>query len=182
MITLKAGDHDSGAVTEHTNVDASNNLKTSGTVSFGDVDLTDTHSVTLVTPNLGALGTLTASVTTDDSHTTGTGGVITWQYTVADDAVAYLAEGQTKQETFTISLFDGTSTVKQDVTVTITGTEDKPTITAAAASGSVTEDSLPTTASGTIDFADVDLTDSHTVSATPGGSGYLGTFTPIREH
>ncbi|MFZ2090616.1 MAG: VCBS domain-containing protein, partial [Pseudolabrys sp.] len=134
---------------------------------------------TLVTPNLGALGALTASVTTDDSHTTGTGGVITWQYTVADNAVAYLAEGQTKQETFTISLFDGTSTVKQDVTVTITGTEDKPTITAAAASDSVTEDSLPTTASGTIDFADVDLTDSHTVSATPGGSGYLGAFTPI---
>src|SRR5438552_7654576 len=93
----------------------------SGTLSFSDVDLQDTHSVTGVAPSAGALGTLTASVTTDDSHTTGTGGVITWNYSVADNAIQYLAQGQTKVETFTISLSDGTSTVTKDVTVTIKG-------------------------------------------------------------
>jgi hypothetical protein len=36
---------------------------------------------------------------------------------VADGAVDYLAQGQTKTETFTVSLFDGTSTVTKDVTV-----------------------------------------------------------------
>ena len=32
------------------------------------------------------------------------------------------------------------------------------------------------TADGTIDFGDVDLTDAHVTSVTPGGVGYLGTF------
>ena len=32
------------------------------------------------------------------------------------------------------------------------------------------------TADGTIDFGDVDLTDAHVTSVTPGASGYLGTF------
>ena len=46
------------------------NLTDSGTIAFTDVDLTDAHSSAPVTPSAGALGTLTASVTTD---TTGTG-------------------------------------------------------------------------------------------------------------
>ncbi len=41
----------------------------------------------------------------------------------------------------------------------------------------MTEGSLPVmTADGTIDFGDVDLTDAHVTSVTPGGTGYLGTF------
>ena len=57
------------------------------------------------TPIGGALGSLTA---TSDSDTTGTGlgGQLTWNYTVADFAVEYLAAGQTKVETFTITLDD----------------------------------------------------------------------------
>ena len=47
----------------------------------------------------------------------------------------------------------------------------RPLITDAVFAGEVTEDVLSTTASGTIDFGDVDLTDSHTVSATPIGTG-----------
>src|SRR5207247_8007909 len=37
------------------------------------------------------------------------------------------------------------------------------------------------TASGSITFADPDLTDQHTIAVTPqgGGIGYLGTFTPV---
>lgn len=35
-----------------------------------------------------------------------------------------------------------------------------------------------TSASGSFNFSDVDLTNTHTLSTTPGGSGYLGTFTP----
>src|SRR5262249_56981717 len=83
-------------------------------LSFSDVDLTNQHAVSLVTASSGALGTLTASVTHDTTGS-GTGGVLTWNYSVPDSAINYLAEGQTKVETFTISLFDGTSTVSKDV-------------------------------------------------------------------
>ena len=50
-----------------------------------------------------ALGTLTA-VKNSDTTGTGTGWSATWTYTVADSAVEYLAAGQTKVETFTITL------------------------------------------------------------------------------
>src|SRR5206468_1250916 len=82
-ITVGAGDSASGAVTEDVATDGSNNLNASGTLSFSDVDLIDRHSVTGVTPSVRALGTLTATVT-HDSTTTGTGGVISWHYTVGD--------------------------------------------------------------------------------------------------
>src|SRR5438105_1815110 len=84
-ITVGTGDHATGAVTEDTNVTA-RNLTTSGTLSFSDVHLRPVHTLFPYTTLFRSLGTLTASVTTDDSHTTGSGGVITWSYTVADDA------------------------------------------------------------------------------------------------
>ncbi len=182
-ITVGAGDHDSGAVKEDTNPDVSNNLKSDGTLSFSDVDLTDTHSVTNVTASAGALGTLTADVTTDDTN--GIGGVITWHYTVADDAVDYLAEGQTKVETFTISLFDGTSTVTKDVTVTITGSNEDALIAVGAGdhdTGAVKEDTNPDVSNnlksdGTLSFSDVDLTDTHSVTNVTASAGALGTLT-----
>ena len=54
------------------------------------------------------LGTLTAVKDTDTTGT-GTGGQLTWTYTVADSAVEYLAAGQTKVESFTITLDDHTA-------------------------------------------------------------------------
>ena len=127
VIAVGPGNHDTGAVTENNNADESNNLNASGTLSFGDVDLIDTHSVTGVTAPEGTLGTLTASVATDSTGS-GTGGVITWHYHVSDNEVAFLAAGETRVETFTISLFDGTSTVTKDVSITITGTDNAPVL------------------------------------------------------
>ncbi|MCK1272807.1 VCBS domain-containing protein [Bradyrhizobium sp. 84] len=170
VITVGAGNSASGAVTE----DAHPTSETaSGTLSFSDVDLSDTHSVTSVTPSAGALGMLTASVTTDDSHTTGTGGVITWNYSVADSAIQYLAQGQTKTETFTVHLFDGTSTVDKIVTVTITGTNDAPVITSSAQAGSVQEDTT-LTATGQVTSSDVDH--GATAAYSGGATGTYGSF------
>jgi hypothetical protein len=45
------------------------------------------HTVSAATPSVGALGALTASVTTDTTGT-GLGGVVTWNYSVAASAVA----------------------------------------------------------------------------------------------
>ncbi|MCK1504295.1 VCBS domain-containing protein [Bradyrhizobium sp. 18] len=170
VITVGAGNSASGAVTE----DAHPTSETaSGMLSFSDVDLSDTHSVTSVTPSAGALGMLTASVTTDDSHTTGTGGVITWNYSVADSAIQYLAQGQTKTETFTVHLFDGTSTVDKIVTVTITGTNDAPVITSSAQAGSVQEDTT-LTATGQVTSSDVDH--GATAAYSGGATGTYGSF------
>src|SRR5438445_309502 len=76
-----------GAVTEL--VTPAGNLTDSGTIAFTDVDLTDVHSISTVTPSAGALGSLTASVSTDTTGS-GLGGVVTWNYSVAASAVEYL--------------------------------------------------------------------------------------------
>ena len=59
------------------------------------------------------------------------------------------ASGRPLTQTYTVTVDDGTAALAtQDVTITITGTEDAPTITATTQAGSVTEDTLPTSASG----------------------------------
>src|SRR5438874_8790389 len=104
-------------------------LTDTGTIAFTDVDLTDIHSLSVVTPSAGALGTLTASVTADTTGS-GLGGVVTWNYSVADTAVEYLAAGQTKVETFSFNVLDGQGgSVPRTVSVTITGTNDAPVVT-----------------------------------------------------
>ena len=166
--------HSDGAVTE----DATSlpNFTSTGTVSFTDADLTDTHMVS-VQPVGTTLGTLTALVSTDTSN--GVGGQVSWTYTVADSATDYLAAGQTKVEHFTVTVSDGHGgTTSQDVAVTITGTNDSPTITAGSttATGAITElaattgSSTSDSTSGSIAFADPDLSDHHSV--TPAGPAF----------
>jgi VCBS repeat-containing protein len=152
-----------GAVTGHASA-----LSDSGTISFTDVDLSDVHLVSATGTPIGtALGTLTA-VKNSDTTGTGTGGLLTWTYTVADSAVGYLAAGQTKVESFTITLDDqhGGLITKQ-IDVTITGTNDTPTI--ATTDGTLTElagTGRPTTdhAGGTVTFTDADLIDRPVVT------------------
>src|SRR5437764_874996 len=94
-----------GAVTEQ--VTPAGDLTDTGTIGFSDVDQTadDIHR-SLKSTRVRSLCALTASVTTDTTGS-GLGGVITWNYSVADSAVEYLAKDQTKVETFTITLDDG---------------------------------------------------------------------------
>jgi VCBS repeat-containing protein len=111
----------------------------SGSIAFTDVDLTDVHSVGTVTASSGALGSLTASVTTGTNDTTGLGGVVTWNYTVAASAVEYLAKDETKVETFTFNVEDGQGgSVERTVSVTVTGTNDVPVVEATDVTGAVT--------------------------------------------
>ncbi|MBR1232864.1 VCBS domain-containing protein [Bradyrhizobium sp. AUGA SZCCT0182] len=170
-----------GAVTEQ--VTPAGNLTDSGILTFGDVDLTDVHLVSATGIPVGSvLGALTA-VKNSDTTGTGSGGQLTWTYTVADSAVEYLAAGQTKVESFTITLNDqhGGLITKQ-IDVTVTGTNDAPEISAAVATGAVTEDDDATTLSttGTITFDDIDLVDVHSASATAAPGNTLGgTLTPV---
>ena len=175
----------SGGVTEDTNVVAGN-VATSGTIEFQDVDLIDTHTATFAlksttssahlpgfTDNTSNIGTFAlAAVSEDNTDTTNTAS-LGWTFTLNDNnpVLQSLAVGETITQVYTVTVSDGHGgTVPQDVTVTITGVNDAPTIVAGSttASGGVTEDTNVVAGnvatSGTIAFQDVDLTDTHTAS------------------
>ncbi|WP_439372828.1 VCBS domain-containing protein [Bradyrhizobium sp. DASA03120] len=125
-----------------------------GSIDFTDIDLTDRPTATVtgqVVTSLAADGTtdLTASLTPGqiaalkDALTYGqTGknnGTVTWSYSIADNALDFLAKDQTVKVVSTITLCDGQGQkVTADVVVTITGTNDAPTLddtTLASAAG-----------------------------------------------
>jgi choice-of-anchor C domain-containing protein len=149
-------------------------LTDSGTIGFSDVDVSDTHTVTVNGFNAGssnvasALGTFIAMRTSDT--TGGTGGLLTWTYQVNAAAIEYLAKGQKRIEAFDVTIDDGHgSLVTRTIVVTITGSNDGPVVISADLAGAVTEFAgKPVTGtmlsdSGTIAFDDVDLSNTHAV-------------------
>ena len=153
----------SGEVTEkaHTTTET-----TSGTIAFHDVDLTDTHVASAVfksTDYSSQLGTLSA-VISNDTTGSGAGGLITWTFTANDSALEQLAAGQTVHEIYTVTLNDQHGgVISQDITITITGTEDAPVITVGGGDSTTktlakTDAALST--SGTLTVTDVDLSDA----------------------
>ncbi|MGT2502458.1 VCBS domain-containing protein [Bradyrhizobium guangxiense] len=203
--TIVADDtNPAGAVTE----DNAATLAASGTVAFNDPDLTDTHTAsfslksTVSSAHLPGFGDGTSHIGTFaldpvvESPGISSRGSVGWTFTLDDNdpVLQSLAEGQTITQVYTVTIDDHHGgTVTQDVTVTITGTNDAPTITsdADAAAGGVTEDAATPTLStgGTLAIQDLDLIDTHTAQAVfksatsdaqlPGfdGSTPLGTFT-----
>ncbi len=193
-----------GAVTED-----SATLSIGGTLGIQDLDLIDTHtaqavfkesSVSSALPGFGAnanIGTFTIDPSVLESSTdTSNGATLGWHFNLnnSNAVLQSLAKGQTITQVYTVTFTDNHGAeVSQDVTVTITGVNDAPTITsdAAAAEGSVTEDDCGTlTTSGTLAIQDVDLIDTHSVqwsfksssvsTELPGfedGSTNIGTFT-----
>ncbi|MGY4608900.1 VCBS repeat-containing protein [Bradyrhizobium sp. USDA 4474] len=167
-----------------------------GTVTFSDADLSDTHSVTItgvtssgVTSGLADNATLLSWLTlgTLTDSTNGVTGSDGWSFAAQDKSFDYLAAGQTVTLTYTVQVADTHGgTTSQNVVVTITGTNDAPSIVAGSTTatgafselsgqtGSTTADS----ASGSIAFADVDLSDTHTVSqGTPSFAWSGGSLT-----
>ena len=152
-----------GSIQEDTGV-VEGFLKDTGVIAFTDVDLSDTHMVS-VAPNRGALGTLTA-VISENNDGDGAGNV-TWTYSVDNASVQYLGADETRVETFTITVRDNHgATDTQEVKVTITGTNDTPVITnlASALVGAVTEDAPATTVFGQLTATDADTSATKTWS------------------
>ena len=162
-------------------------LATSGTLAFTDVDLNDTHSVTThslasavwsggtvpTDTQTAVAAAFDASVATDSTNTGA--GSLAWSFSLADHFADFLREGETLTLTYDVIVTDNSggavpaSDVKQ-VTVTITGTNDQPVITAGD-SANLTEDASQTgldtpalATSGTLAFTDVDLNDTHSVT------------------
>ena len=158
----------------------------SGTVSFTDADLSDHHTVSitavsasgvtsgLTETNAVQLGWVTLGAVSDS--TGGVTGSDTWTFSAPDDTFDYLAVGEQLTLTYTAQVSDGHGgVITTPFTVTVTGTNDTPTI--AATSNAFSEASnanppnptgstTPDIVSGTISFTDADLSDHHTVSVT----------------
>jgi len=100
-------------------------------------------------------------------------GTATWTYSLPDDAFDFLAAGETLTLTY-MARVDNNFALNNEftfmpLTVTITGTNNVPTI--ATAGGTIVErigtgNTALDTVSGTVTFTDVDLTDRPVVSAS----------------
>ena len=112
----------------------SGTLGSTGTFSFDDVDLADVHTISW-SPVGTTLGSLNA-VISHDTTGTGSGGQVTWTYTVDSSAIAGLA---TRVESFDVTIDDqhGQHLTKR-VDVTIVGADQAATISGATL-GSVIE-------------------------------------------
>src|SRR5205823_1443646 len=109
-------------------------------------------------------------VSEDNTDTNDTGSV-GWTFTLDDSnpILQSLAVNQTITQVYTVTLSDGHGgTVTQDVTVTVTGTNDAPVVNAIATTP-LTEQTDTSALKGTIGvtFTDVDLTDTgHSAAIT----------------
>ncbi|WP_324727780.1 beta strand repeat-containing protein [Pseudomonas chlororaphis] len=178
-VTMSLGTQ-AGTVTEDAATTASPTdlHSATGTIAFSDVDLSDTHTASFVAAqgNATALGNFALASVTEAADTAN--GTVNWTYTLDNAAAQSLAQGQTVSETYVVTISDGHgSSTTQNVTITITGINDQVQITSGVQSGDAKEDSGDYAASGNITFTDADLIDSHSVTVTPGASGYLGSFT-----
>jgi VCBS repeat-containing protein len=181
----------SHAITEAANATGSTVVDTaSATLSFTDVDLNDSHTVsigapaavwsggsTLPTGLAASLASALSSTLTDSTHTGA--GSVALAFSAADSAFDFLAAGETLTVTYTVTVTDSHgATSSQPVTFTITGTNDAPVV-ANAAQVSVNENaSLTVTAASLIATAsDVDLND--TLVLTSVGNAQNGTVSLV---
>lgn len=171
---------------------ASAHLGATGTLPFADVDLSDHHAVTVGAPVVAwsaAGGTVPADTLTAIGQafsyslrdSTGTGaGEIDYAIVLGDRDVDFLAEGETLTVTYPLTISDGHGgSVTQPVWITIAGANDRPVLVADASGphgmtevGGVTAGSGAESASVTLAFSDVDLTDSHSVAFALTSSGW----------
>ncbi|WP_249150818.1 VCBS domain-containing protein [Bradyrhizobium sp. JYMT SZCCT0180] len=164
-----------------------------GTILFADVDQSDTHDVTITGVSASGVTTGLAGYSfqfgwlTLDTLVDSTGGVTgtqDWKFSASDQYFDYLAEGEWVSLAYTVEIDDhhgGITT--QEVVITVHGSNDAPEV-AADVSGDagtalhaiaeeVEEAGVPGeptvhTATGSLAFRDVDLSDTHSaVSSKP---------------
>jgi VCBS repeat-containing protein len=126
---------------------------TSGAITFQDVDLIDTHSLSQAltggsasttlpgfNPATQPPGTLALKLNEDNADTDNT-GTVDWTFTIDNALAQQLSNDKATTQIYTVTIGDGHTggTVTQDITVTITGTNDTPIVATADVTGGVTE-------------------------------------------
>ncbi len=191
VFTVSTGDSDSAAITE-----TNTTLSTTGTLSIGDVDTTDTVTATSggivsvggtyqgalpteaqLIAMFGVTGGEPSTVKSDNPH-----GIV-WSFNSGSHSFDPIPVGETVTLTYRVDATDNHGVTRShDVTITITGTNDVPI--AVADTNSVTEDAedvlghedgkaSTTIISGSTVLAndtDVDTGDTKTVSGVQAGN------------
>ena len=119
-------------------------LNDSGSITFTDVDLADRPIATEVTKSVNAKAqngrdalVLTSTQQADIEEafsitnigTNTNDGTVNWDYTIAEDKLDFLGKGEVVTAIFTITVTDDENAIDtQDVTITITGTNDNPEV------------------------------------------------------
>ena len=153
-----------------------------GTLAFTDQDTSDTHTVAVTldstsgpTPSAATQADLAAALTTTLHDSTGTGtGSIDWNFAIPDQDLDYLGANDQLIVNYDIQVMDGSTSSTQTVSVVISGANDAVAMTSGPQSGSASEqagvtgsqspDSTSPVPTGTLNFTDVDLSDTHSVS------------------
>lgn len=178
-VAIASGTASTGSVIEQANATGSASLDTaSGAILFTDdsASPSDNASITGVSAsgntaglsgNAALLAMLSLGPVSEPAN--GNSGSVSWSFSTADSAFDYLAVGETVTLTYAVKLANSSGSTDQDVTVTITGSNDAPTIVAGS-SGTSSSLAITTGAAssdagaGTIAFTDADLADTHSVS------------------
>ena len=163
-----------------------------GTITFTDADLGDSHTVGVTVASAVWSGGpavpaateagLGAAMLTILNDSTGSGsGSVDWSFSIPDFELDFLASGETLDITYTIEISDNAGeSGAQSVVVTVEGSNDGPAFLDGPDFEHLRqgEDLTPTgelTASGDLSFDDVDLSDAHavvtSVTATRSGGG-----------
>jgi VCBS repeat-containing protein len=134
-----------GSVTEDSDVESDGMISAQGGIVIDDDDIGDTHQV--LHSNTAAI--LSGGELTSSQVETLSGGFSAtasgWTYSIANSALDFLAAGQTITLTFRLQVKDDSghaasdTTAAETVVVTITGTNDAPSITGAAISHTVAD-------------------------------------------
>jgi VCBS repeat-containing protein len=160
-----------------------------GSLTFTDLDLSDLPTASEVTQSVTTALTLTPAqqaaienaFTISAAGSNTNNGTIIWDYTIADADLDFLASGETVTVVFTITVDDGNGGIDtQDVTINITGANDTPVISVVDVTGNITEhDTISET--GSITFADLDLTDLPTATEVTQSVTTVLTLTPTQQ-
>ncbi len=124
-----------GAITELPDGDTDENNyshSATGTIEFSDVDVSDTHTVSFEAAAGNPTDLVGVSFYVSDPTTTNTttDGSVDWTFEVPDSSLDFLAEGETREFTYTVTVDDGEGgTASREVIVTVTGTNDAPVVT-----------------------------------------------------
>ncbi len=161
-----------------------------GTLSFGDVDLSDVHSVSVVLDSavwsansFGApaqtLVDLQSALATVLHDSTGTGiGSIDWTFSIPDADLDFLSVGETLTVQYDVNVWDGFINSTQTVTITIDGAADPLVLTplTIAASDTAGPDAGTAIASGAIfDVVQpVDQSTPRTITEVNGSAANVG--------
>ena len=143
------GDPPNSTVTEDTLVDAAGNLTATGRIPIVDADKNQSSFQTTVIAGVGTLGSLTINPSGN------------YTYTIANSSVQYLALGETRVETFTVTSVGGAT---KTVNFTITGANDIPVVTGAVVAAVTDTDTSPASITLLANASDPDLNDDLDVS------------------